>query len=87
MVEIARAVEEKRRKFGANLVIEVFNQSRRRGETERRPPDRGVQRAERERAGQPGVIQIEMKRLGQELNVAARVRAPGVHPPLVFFVS
>jgi hypothetical protein len=71
MMEIPGAINKKPRKLAADIVIEVFNQSRRRGETERRPPERGVQRLDSECVGRPGLIQIEMKCLGQELNVAA----------------
>jgi low affinity Fe/Cu permease len=70
MMEIPRAVDKKPREFAADLMIEVFNQSRRRGETERRSPERGVQRLDRECAGRPGVIQVEMNRSGQDSNFA-----------------
>ena len=71
MMEIAGAVEDKRRQFFPRFAIKFFDQPRGRGEPKLRAPGRNIPRPERERAGGPGIIQVEMNRLAQDSNVVA----------------
>ena len=63
MVKIAGAIEqERRRKIRLVLPIELFDQPRRRGETQPRPPTPRIGYRKADRFVRPRVIEIEMKR-------------------------
>ena len=66
MMEISRAVEHERRQLLLRFVVKFFDQTRRSGETQLRPPGRNIQRPEGDGPGGPGIIQVEMNRLAQD---------------------
>src|SRR6476620_11321295 len=62
-MKIARAVEEEwRRQIARALPTELFDQPRRRGETQSRPPTPRIGHSKPDRVVGPRVIEIEMKR-------------------------
>src|SRR6476469_326162 len=62
-MKIARAVEEEwRRQIARALPTELFDQPRRRGETQARPPTPRIGYRKADRFVRPRVIDIEMKR-------------------------
>ena len=82
MMKIAGPVEKKRRKIAADLAIKIFDQLRRRGETELRAPGGRVFGLERKRRDWPGVIQVEMKRVAQDSNLAVGYRKAKAQIPM-----
>src|SRR4029077_8726478 len=64
VVKVARAVEQEgRREFPSPLPIELFDQPRRRGETQARPPTLRIGYRKPSQVVRPSVIEIQMKRV------------------------
>ena len=73
MVEVARSVEqERRREIHLVLAIELFDELWRRREAQKRSPLSLVNQRKTERLGRPRVIQIEMKSAGKQNQLCVR---------------
>jgi hypothetical protein len=61
VVEIAGAINQKRREARSELAKEFFNQARGSGETQARPPFARIQAGQVAREIGPGIIEVEVQ--------------------------
>src|SRR5437588_12713300 len=72
---IARTVKRERREARLEFAIKFLDDSRRRRETQSRPPNARIERGQLQRLILPGVVEIEMKRAAQKIISAGAIRS------------